>query len=162
MFYKKQELLTHCQHQTPEFTLGFSVRSVLLIFFVFCCGPIMCLYVQSSMLWCPLSFPFKKMFDSSLPPVVCRRAHVFFLRYLCLFSYYGVQHICVVFLFCFSLVASFSGFSIYDCPLQYSLTIIMHKHAANARIYIVHWWISLILFTYFEEITLRAHHTCKK
>ena len=69
---------------------------------------------------------------------------------------------CVVFLFCFRLVASFSGFSIYDCPLQYSLTIIMHKHAANARIYIVHWWISLILFTYFEEITLRAHHTCKK
>ena len=45
---------------------------------------------------------------------------------------------CVVFLFCFSLVASFSGFSIYDCPLQYSLTIIMHKHTANARIYIVH------------------------
>jgi hypothetical protein len=42
----------------------------------------------------------KTMFGSSLPPVVCRRAHVY-LRYLCLFTHSGVTY-CVVFLFCFS------------------------------------------------------------
>jgi len=33
--------------------------------------PIMCLYVPSSVLWCPLRFPHKTMFGSSLPPIVC-------------------------------------------------------------------------------------------
>jgi hypothetical protein len=32
--------------------------------------PIMCLYVQTSMLWCPLRFRIKTMFGSSLPPVI--------------------------------------------------------------------------------------------
>jgi hypothetical protein len=44
-----------------------------------------------------------------------------YLRYLCLFVYSGVQHICVVFLFCFfsycvPYVASFSELSMFDCP----------------------------------------------
>ena len=55
------------------------------------------------------------MFGSSLPPVVCCRAHVLstssvgelmsYLRYLCLFAYSGVQHIlcCVFVLFFFDL-----------------------------------------------------------
>jgi len=79
------------------------------------------------------------MFGSSLPPVVCRRDHVL----LTLFTFVGVQRmLCFVFgLFVFVLclcalccqflrmcpvlpvsqdvpcVASFSGFSIFDCPL---------------------------------------------
>ena len=35
------------------------VESVLLIYFSFLCCPIMCLYVLSSVLWCPLRFPHK-------------------------------------------------------------------------------------------------------
>jgi hypothetical protein len=40
------------------------------------------------------------MFGSSLPPVVCRRAHVLFMLFV-LFVYSGVQHIlcCVLALF---------------------------------------------------------------
>ena len=47
---------------------------------------------------------------------------MFYLRYLCLFAYSGVQHIlCDVFLFCLSsscvpYVDSFSGLSIFDSP----------------------------------------------
>ena len=37
----------------------------------FLCCPIMCLYFLNFVLWCPLQFPYKTMFDSSLPPVVC-------------------------------------------------------------------------------------------
>jgi hypothetical protein len=42
---------------------------------------------------------------SSLPPVVCRKAHVLFL-YVCLYVYSGVQHVLcyVVFLFLFFFV----------------------------------------------------------
>ena len=37
-----------------------------------------------------------------------------YLRYLCLFTYSGVQHFVLCFLF-FCLVAIFSGLSIFDC-----------------------------------------------
>ena len=74
----------------------FLVRSVLLIFSVFCCCHIMCLYVLISVWWCRYDFREKMMFCSSLPPVVCRRAHVFFTLFV----------LCV----------SFSGLSIFDCP----------------------------------------------
>jgi hypothetical protein len=75
----------------------------------------MCLYVLSSVLWCPLRFLIKTMFVSSLHTVVCRRTHVLFrlLVFVCVewcstyivlcFSSYCVpcvvQHIlCCVFL----------------------------------------------------------------
>jgi hypothetical protein len=46
-------------------------------FIIFLCCHIMCLYILSSVsVWCPLPFLHKTMFGSSLPPVVCRRAHV--------------------------------------------------------------------------------------
>jgi hypothetical protein len=46
-------------------------------------------------------FHINMMFGSSLPPVVCSRAHV--LRYLCLFAHISVKHIlCCV--FCFVLI----------------------------------------------------------
>jgi hypothetical protein len=55
-----------------------------------------------------------------------------YLRYLCLFTFSGVQHIlCCVFCFvclclvsCVPYVVSFSGFSILDCPFVFSLTFI--------------------------------------
>ena len=42
----------------------------------------MCLYVLSSLLLCSLRFPHKTMFGSSLPPIVCRRAHVLFTLFV--------------------------------------------------------------------------------
>jgi hypothetical protein len=77
-------------------------------FWILCCG------VRND-------FCIKTMFGSSLPPFVCRRAHVLFTLF-------------VLFLFCFSLfcvpyIASFSVLSIFDCHLWYSLTFIyIHLH----------------------------------
>ena len=69
--------------RAPEFTPSFLVGSVLLIFFSFLCCPIMCLYVLSSVLCCLLRFPHKTIvFGSSLPSVVCRRAHVLFTLFV--------------------------------------------------------------------------------
>jgi len=55
------------------------------------------------------------LFCSSLPPVVCRRAHVLFMLFVFVF-YTSVQHIlCCVLVGFFRLVASFTGLSIFDC-----------------------------------------------
>ena len=66
------------------------------------------------------------MLGSSLPSVVCMRTHVL-LRYLCLFSYAGVQHTfcCVFVLFFFALCTlccHFLWIVHFWLPLQYSLT----------------------------------------
>ena len=49
----------------------------IAVFFVGC--PIMCLYVLSDVHY---DFRMKMMFSSSLPPVVCRRAHVLFTLFV--------------------------------------------------------------------------------
>jgi hypothetical protein len=67
---------------------------VLLCVFTFC---ISCYDVR-------YDFRMKTMFVSSLPPVVCRMAHVLFK---CLFVYSGANTY---------RLASFSGQSIFDCP----------------------------------------------
>ena len=61
----------------------------------------MCLYVLSSVLWCPLRFPHKNyvLFVFNLQLFV--EGIMSYLRYLCLFAHSGVQHIlcfCFVFL----------------------------------------------------------------
>ena len=50
---------------------------------------------------------------------------MFYLRYLFLFVYSGVQHIlccvsCRLSLSCITYVATFSGLSIFDCPSLFS------------------------------------------
>ena len=57
------------------------------------------------------------MFGQSLSLVVCRRAHVLFTLFTCLFTQSGVQHICCCVFVLFSLVyvASFSGMFFFDC-----------------------------------------------
>ena len=109
MSYKKQELLTLREH------MGFLVRSVLLLFLVFCVvffGEVrvahlfsfLCCVFGGSVLLIFLVFSVVLLFVLlcsvfSLPPVVYRRSHVY-LRYLCLIAYSGVQHIlCWVFVF---------------------------------------------------------------
>jgi len=52
-----------------------------------------------------------------------------YLRYFCLFTYSGVQHIlcCVVFaLFFFVYVAIFSGLSIFYCPPSVFFNVYFH------------------------------------
>ena len=88
---------------------------MLLIFLVFC---VVLLWVFT--FWVPCcdvhyDFRIKTMFGSSLPPVVCRRAHVLFTLFVFVL-HSSVQHIlcCVYVLFLFVLghyVASFSGLS---------------------------------------------------
>ena len=63
--------------------------------------PIMCLYVLSSVLWCPLRFPHKTDVRFVLAGV--------FMPYLCFFCLF-VSSYCVPY------VASFSGLSMFDCP----------------------------------------------
>jgi hypothetical protein len=46
------------------------------------CCPIMCIYVLSSVLSCPLGFPHEAMVGSFLPSVVCRRARVLFTSFV--------------------------------------------------------------------------------
>ena len=57
------------------------------------------------------------MFGSSLPPVVCRRAYVLFMFFYTLFVYSGVQHIlcCGVVLFFFVLCTQCWQF-LWNCP----------------------------------------------
>jgi hypothetical protein len=85
----------------------------------FLCCLIMCLYVLSLVLWCPLRFPHETMFGSSLPLVVDRRDHIYAIG-VCLCIVMSKTY-CVVFQICFSLscvpyVDNFSGMSIRDCP----------------------------------------------
>ena len=68
------------QHCSPRFV------TIKLVF-------LWCLYVLSSVLWCPLRFPPKTTFGSFLSPAVFRRATLFVFVW-----YSGVQHIlCCVF-----------------------------------------------------------------
>ena len=67
----------------------------------FLCCPIMCLYVLSFVLWCPLQFPH---FGSYSPPVVCRKAHVLFTLYVIVCVQCCPTHIVLCFLFLFVFV----------------------------------------------------------
>ena len=117
------------------------VLFVRLYLQLFVGGSMSCVFVfTSSCLWEEAC-----LVCSSLPPVVCGRKHVLFVRlylqlfvggsmscwcYLCLFTYYGVQHIlCCVFVF-LRLMCPMLPVSL-DCPfrlpLRYSLTFIQQQ-----------------------------------
>jgi len=66
------------------------------------------------------NFRIKTMFVSSLPPVICRRAHVLFTLFDLVCVLWCPTHIVLCFCFvcivsCVPYVASFSGMSILDC-----------------------------------------------
>jgi hypothetical protein len=103
----------------PEFTPGFLVGFVLLIFFVFCIV-LLCI-LKFWVPCCDVHYNFRTMFESFLPPVVCRRACVLFTLFVFVYVKWCPTHKCVVFLFYFSssfvsYVASFCGLSIFNCP----------------------------------------------
>jgi hypothetical protein len=106
----------------PPHPFAFFVGSVLFIFLVFSCCPIMCTYVLSSVSWCPSQFTHQNRCSVRLYLKLFVGERMSYLRYLCLFVYSGVHtHIMSCLLFCFSSYcatwdASFSGLSILDCP----------------------------------------------
>jgi hypothetical protein len=73
-------------------------------FFSFLCCPIMCLYVLSYALWCPLRFPYKN--DVQLTVRLCLQSFVgglmSNLHYLFCLRIVVSNTYCVVFLFCLS------------------------------------------------------------
>ena len=133
----------------PKFFCG----SVLLIFIVFC---VVLLFVF--MFWVPCwdvryDFRIKTMFGSSLPPVICGRAHVLFV----LFAHSGVQHIlCCFSSYCVPCVASFSGLSIFNCFFGI-LWCLLKKKEDTLRIIlkaqVTHYWILFILFVSGNPLT---------
>ena len=103
------------------------------------------------------NFRIKTMFGSSLPPVVCRRADVLFTLFVFVCVSWCLTHIelCLFFMFVFVLscvpyVASFSGLSVFDCPLRYSLTFI-YRNSKSTKPYMT--TCKLIIFSMlFTEI----------
>ena len=123
--YKKKGLLTLRDHLSSP-TFFFVYGSCCFIFV--CCCPIMCLYILSSMLWCPLRFSQNTV---RLYLWLCVGGPISYLRYLCLFAYSGVQHImcCVFALFFFVLYYlcyQFLWIVRFWLPFRYSLAFISH------------------------------------
>ena len=77
------------------------IRSDKTHLFSFLCSPIICIYVLISCCDVRYDFSINMMFDLSLPPVVCRRAHVFFTLLVFALRTLVSKTYCVVFLFCF-------------------------------------------------------------
>jgi len=82
--------------------------------------------VQTMLTWVPCcdvryDFRTKTMFVSSLPQVVCRRVYILFMLFVFVCAFVCPTHIvlCLCFV-CLRLVVSFSGLSIFDCPLVFS------------------------------------------
>jgi hypothetical protein len=102
-FYKKQELLILREHLSSPTVFG-GVRVAHL--FSFLCCHIMCLYVLTSVLWCPFWFPYKNdvrfLFASS-----CVWDGSYLLYVICVMLHMVVSNTyCVVFLFCLSLLCA--------------------------------------------------------
>jgi len=94
--------------------------SMLLIFLVFSVV-LLCVFTFPATC-CDVRYDFRinTMFGLSLPPVVCRRAHVLFTLSVFIYVEWCPTHI--VLCFCFvclrfvCCVASFSGLFMFDCP----------------------------------------------
>ena len=132
---KRQELLTLREHlSSPRVVLfwGWGGGSVLLICLVFCVV-LLCLF----MFWVPCcdvrcGFRMKRMFGSSLSPVVCRRSHVLFRLFLFVCIWWCLTHIVL----CLRLMYLCCQFLCMDCPFLIvpfgcSLTFIWYACVSN-------------------------------
>jgi hypothetical protein len=87
--------------------------------------PIMCLYVLSSVLWCPLRFPHKTDVRFVLAGV--------FMPYLCFFCllvYSGVQHILCCGFFCLRIVYPMLPVSL-DYPCLIAPSVLSYVYLIN-------------------------------
>jgi hypothetical protein len=111
---------------TPEFTpLFFGGVRVPHIFSFLCCS-IMCLYVLSSMLWCPIRFPHKKQCLVRLyPQVVCSRANVLFMLFVFVCLVLSNTYCVVVFFTLCTLCCQSLWIVHFLLPIRYSLMFIL-------------------------------------
>jgi hypothetical protein len=102
------------------------------VYVVFCIVLfIMCLYVLSFVLWCPLWFPHKNCVRFIFTPQLFVGGPMSYIRYLCLFAYSGVQHIlCCGFLRILYPLLSVS----LDCPFLIAPSVfsIIYVHQSYA------------------------------
>ena len=103
---------------------GCLVVVVLLISLVFC---VVLLCVFTFLVPCcdvRYDFRIKTMFSSSLPPVVCRRAHVLITFFVFACVYWWFFFVFLRPASCVPVVAGFSGLFIFWLPLPCSLTLV--------------------------------------
>ena len=96
--------------------------------------------VCNDILSLPYNIRIKTMFGSSVPPIVCRRAHVLFTLFMFVCVWWRPTHIVLCFCFVFLrlvYVVSFSGLSFFIAPSV--LSNIEQKHITWAK------WESVIL-----------------
>ena len=107
-------------NRNTQFRIGISIASHTQL--IFLCCPIVCLYVLSFVLRCPLGFPhrIKTMFGSSLPPSVCMKARVLFTLFVYACAQWCSTHIVLCFCFVFLRLVSLSGLSICIAPSIFS------------------------------------------
>ena len=110
------------------------VGPVLFILFSFLSCPIVCLYVLSSVLWCPLRYPHKNyvrfVFTSScLIHVICVCLCIVVSNTYCV-----VSLLCLSFAFC-AQCCQFLWIVNSRLPLRYSLTFIFNSHQFHAMLF---------------------------
>jgi len=99
-YYKKQELLTLCEHLSSPPVFWWGPCCSMFFFSIFVLFYCVFTFLATCSAWCPLRFP---MFDSSLSPVVCGRTHVLFDYVICVWLGIVLSNTyCVVLLFCLS------------------------------------------------------------
>jgi len=117
--------------RAPEFTPGFFVGSVLLIFLTLCVV-LLCVFAFLVLPCCDVYYGFRiiTMFSSSLPPVVCRRAHEYLIYVICVClrivvpnTYWIVFFVLFFFVLC-NLCRIFLWIVHSWLPLWFSLTVI--------------------------------------
>ena len=134
--YEKKELLTFRKHLSSPPVFWWARVAHL---YGFLCCAIMCLYVMSSLLWCPLRFPHKNdvwfVFASS-----CLFVCLNYLRCLCLSGCDGVRHVlCCVFL---RIVCPVLPFSL-DCPFLIAPSVFSNVYLKTLK-----WlcWVFVLFF----------------
>ena len=115
-------------------TVVFDVGPCFSLFFSVLCCPIMCLYLLSSVLWCPIRFPHTTMFGSSSHPVVCMRALVslFFCACLCIV----MSNILLLLIFLVFCIVFFSLFVFVLCLACDFFDLSIHVTLFNYRTFI--------------------------
>ena len=124
--YKKGELLTLREHlSSPSVFGGVHVAHI----FSFLCCPIMCHYVQSSVLWCPLRFPHTNDVQFFFVSSCLWGSYRIYVIYVCLrivvFYTYWVVFLLIVFVFVLStLYCQFLWIVHCWLPRRHSITFI--------------------------------------
>jgi len=131
--YKKQELLTLHEYLSSPPVFG-GVRVAHLFSFFLCC-PIMCVYVLSCVLWCPLQFPHKNDVWIFFTSSGLYGGFVLFTLFLFVCVLWCPTHIALCFCFvCLRLVYPMLPVSL-DCPFLVASSVFSNVYFINIIIY---------------------------